>query len=92
MTGEFMVKWLREAWYKKPGALEKRRMLVLGASKGYLTQRKWKLLTPNLNTVLVIISGGMTCHLQVLNVVVTKRSETDYTACMDNGCYIGTAL
>jgi len=65
-------------------------MLVLGACKGYLTE-KVKTLTPNLNTTLVIISGGMTYHLQVLNVLVTKHSETDYTVCVDNGCCLGAA-
>jgi hypothetical protein len=39
-----MVKWLREAWDKKPHAvLEKRGVLVLVAFKGYFTQRKQKL-------------------------------------------------
>jgi len=65
-------------------------MLVLGACKGYLTE-KVKTLTPNLNTILVIISVGMTYRLQVLNVLVTKHSETDYSACVGNGCCPGVA-
>jgi len=65
-------------------------MLVLGACKGYLTE-KVRTLIPNLNTVLVIILGGMTYQLQVLIMLVTELSDTDHTACVGNGCYLGAA-
>jgi hypothetical protein len=40
MIEELMIKRLREAWDKKLGTLvERRGMLVLGACKGYLTEK-----------------------------------------------------
>jgi hypothetical protein len=48
MAEKLMVKWLREIWDKRPGALLKKRgMLVLNSSKGHLTK---KVRTANLNT------------------------------------------
>lgn len=44
MTAELMVKWLRDVWDRRPGALlKKRRMLVTDAFKGHLAQRDKKL-------------------------------------------------
>jgi hypothetical protein len=44
-------------------------MLVLNASKGHLTE---KVRTPNLNTDIVFILGGMMRELQAFEVVVKK--------------------
>jgi hypothetical protein len=38
MMEELMVEWLKEVWHRRPGALAKKRgMLVLDAFKGHLT-------------------------------------------------------
>jgi hypothetical protein len=40
MTAELMVKWLREVWDRRSGALLKKRgMLVIDAFKGHLAQK-----------------------------------------------------
>lgn len=72
MTTELMVDWLSTVWNRRPGALlAKRAMLVLDAFKGHLTPEvKNKLALQN--TDLVVIPGGMTSKLQVLDVVVNK--------------------
>jgi hypothetical protein len=70
---ELMVEWLREVWHRRPGTLLKKRgMLVLGAFKGHLTEKVKTIASNLLNTNLVIILGGMTSQLQVLDVVVNK--------------------
>jgi hypothetical protein len=44
MTAELMVKWLREVQDRRPGALlKKRRMLVIDNFKGHLAQKDKKL-------------------------------------------------
>jgi hypothetical protein len=44
MTAELMVKWLREVWNRRPGALLKKRgMLAIDAFRGYLAQKDKKL-------------------------------------------------
>jgi hypothetical protein len=76
MTEELMVKWLKEVWHRRAGALIKKRgMLVLDAFKGHLTENVKTVAASNLlNIDLVIIPGGMTSQLQVLDVVVNKPS------------------
>ena len=72
MTKELMVDWLSVVWNKRPGALlKKRAMLVLDAFKGHLTT-KVKTKIASLKSDLVVIPGGMTSQLQVLDVVVNK--------------------
>lgn len=67
-----MVDWLSTVWNRRPGALlAKRAMLVLDAFKGHLTPEVKNKLAPQ-NTDLVVIPGGMTSKLQVLDVVVNK--------------------
>jgi hypothetical protein len=86
MMEELMVEWLKEVWHRRPGALLKKRgMLVLDAFRGHLTEKVKTVASNLLNTDLVIIPVGMTSHLQVLNVVFNKPFT-----CMGNGCYLGT--
>jgi hypothetical protein len=47
-------------------------MLVLDAFRGHLTEKVKTVASNQLNTDLVIIPGGMTSQLQVLDVVVNK--------------------
>lgn len=72
MTSDLMGEWLRLVWNRRPGALLKKRgMLVLDAFRGHLTP-DIKGTIRDMNTDLVIIPGGMTSQLQVLDVVVNK--------------------
>jgi hypothetical protein len=90
MTEELTVEWLKEVWHRRPGALLKKRgMLVLDAFRGHLTEKVKTIASDLLNTDLVIIPRGMTSQLQVLDVVV-NHSKIDYVACMGNGCCLGT--
>jgi hypothetical protein len=73
MTEELMVEWLKEVWHRRPGALPKKRgMLVLDAFKGHLIEKVKTVACNLLNMDLVIIPGGMTSQLQILDVVVNK--------------------
>jgi hypothetical protein len=73
MTEELMVEWLKEVWHRRPGALLKKRgMLVLDAFKGHLTEKVKTVASNLLNTDLVITPGGMTSQFQVLDVVFNK--------------------
>jgi hypothetical protein len=73
MTEEFMVEWLREVWQRRPGAfLKKRGMLVSDAFKGHLTEKVKTVASSLLNIDLLIIPGGMTSQLQVLDLVANK--------------------
>jgi hypothetical protein len=70
---ELMVKWLKEVWHRRPSALLKKRgMLVLDGFKGHLTEKVKTVASNLLNMDLVIIPGGMTSQLQVLDVIVNK--------------------
>ena len=72
MNEDLVVDWLKVVWGNRPGALTKKRgMLVLEAFRGHLTA-KVKRLVATLHTDLVIIPGGMTSQLQVLDVSVNK--------------------
>lgn len=73
MTNELMIDWLKSVWNRRPGALLKRRgMLVLDAFRGHTTDEVKTLLRDEMSTDLVVIPGGMTSQLQVLDVVVNK--------------------
>ncbi|QQP49044.1 Pogo ele1 orf1-h 1e-40-j 4, partial [Caligus rogercresseyi] len=72
MDTELVVDWLKVVWGRRPGALTKKRnMLVLDAYRGHLMEPV-KQLAQSMNGDLVIILGGMTSQLQVLDVVVNK--------------------
>ena len=72
METELVVDWLKVVWGRRPGGLRKKRnMLVLDAFRGHLTEPVKKQLR-DMNGDLVIIPGGMTSQLQVLDVVVNK--------------------
>jgi hypothetical protein len=72
MTNELMMDWVKIIWNQRPGTLpNKRGMLVLDSFKGHLIQQvKEEMIKAN--TDLVVIPGGMTSQLQVLDVVVNK--------------------
>jgi hypothetical protein len=73
MMEELMVKWLREVWHSRLGALlKKRRMLVLNVLKGHLAEKVRTVAYNLLNTYLAIIPGGMTSQLQALDMEVNK--------------------
>ena len=71
---EHMKDWLLVVWNRRPGAiLRKPGMLVMDVCNGHLTPEIEATLTgSSMNTDLVIIPGGMTLQLQVLDVVVNK--------------------
>ncbi|KAJ8386439.1 hypothetical protein AAFF_G00170360 [Aldrovandia affinis] len=72
METELVVDWLKVVWGRRRGGLRKRRnMLVLDAFRGHLTEPVKKQVKA-MNGDLVIIPGGMTSQLQVLDVVVNK--------------------
>uniref|UniRef100_A0A672HN09 HTH CENPB-type domain-containing protein n=1 Tax=Salarias fasciatus TaxID=181472 RepID=A0A672HN09_SALFA len=72
METELVVDWLKVVWGRRRGGLRKtRNMLVLDAFRGRLTEPVKKQLH-SMNRDLVIIPGGMTSQLQVLDVVVNK--------------------
>uniref|UniRef100_A0A672HC27 HTH CENPB-type domain-containing protein n=1 Tax=Salarias fasciatus TaxID=181472 RepID=A0A672HC27_SALFA len=72
METELVVDWLKVVWGRRHGGLRKtRNMLVLDAFRGHLTEPVKKQLR-SMNGDIVIIPGGMTSQLQVLDVVVNK--------------------
>ena len=72
MDTGLVVDWLKVVWGRRRGALHKKRnMLVLDAFRGHLTEPV-KTQLRKMNGDLVIIPGGMTSQLQVLDVVVNK--------------------
>jgi hypothetical protein len=71
MTEKLMVEWLKEVCHRRPGALPKRRgMLVLCAFKGHLTEKVKTVASNLLNTDLVITPGVALCGL-VVSVLAT---------------------
>jgi hypothetical protein len=61
MMEELIVEWLREVSHSRPGALLKKRgILVLNAFKGHLTEKVITVATSILGMDLVIIPRGMT--------------------------------
>jgi hypothetical protein len=74
MTNELMKDWLSVVWNGRPGVLLSNwRMLVLDAFKGHLTpEAKATITGSSMNTDVVVIPGGMTSQLQVLDVVVNR--------------------
>lgn len=81
MDGPLVVDWLKVVWNRRPGALLRQRaMLVLDAFRGHLTEQVKTNVRDN-NTDLVIIPGGMTSQLQVLDVVVNKPFKDKLRGC-----------
>jgi hypothetical protein len=76
MMEELMVEWLREVTL-----LKKREMLTLDAFKDQLTEKVKDGAPYLLNTDLVVIPGGMTSQLQVLDMVVNKPFK-DQLCCL----------
>jgi len=67
MTNECIKDWLLVVWNRRPGAL------VLDTFKGHLTPGKKATITgSSTNTDPVVVTGGMTSQMQVLNIVVNK--------------------
>ena len=75
MDRNLVVDWIKTVWRKHLGLLSYRSMLILDAFKGHLTELV-KEKVRKLNCDLVIIPGGMTSQLQVLDVVVNKPFKT----------------
>uniref|UniRef100_A0A674MXE7 HTH CENPB-type domain-containing protein n=1 Tax=Takifugu rubripes TaxID=31033 RepID=A0A674MXE7_TAKRU len=72
METELVVDWLKVVWGRRRGGLRKKRnMLILDAFCGHLSDPVKKQVKA-MNGDLVIIPGGMTSQLQVLDVVVNK--------------------
>ena len=74
MTNEFMKDWLLVVWNRRPGAL------VLDAFQEHLTPGKRKekkntITGSSKNTDPVMVSGGMTSQMQVLNIVVNTLQK-----------------
>jgi hypothetical protein len=71
MTIEFMMVWIKVVWKQRPGTLlNKNGMLVLDSFKGHLTQQvKEEIRKANTD---LVIPGGMTSQLQVLDVVINR--------------------
>jgi hypothetical protein len=61
-------------------------MLVLDALKGHLTPAIQATITgSSMNTSVVVIHGGMTSQLQVLDVVVDKEFKDHLNSCIVSG-------
>uniref|UniRef100_A0AAQ5X707 HTH CENPB-type domain-containing protein n=1 Tax=Amphiprion ocellaris TaxID=80972 RepID=A0AAQ5X707_AMPOC len=72
METELVVDWLKVVWGRRRWGLRKKRnMLILDAFRGHLSDPVKKQVKA-MNGDLVIIPGGMTSQLQVLDVVVNK--------------------
>uniref|UniRef100_A0A8C6PX15 HTH CENPB-type domain-containing protein n=1 Tax=Nothobranchius furzeri TaxID=105023 RepID=A0A8C6PX15_NOTFU len=89
MESELVVDWLKVVWGTRRGALRKKRnMLIMDAFRGHLTDAV-KTQLRKMNGDLVIIPGGMTSQLQVLDVVVNKpfkdNLRTRYTEWLLSG-------
>jgi hypothetical protein len=73
MTNELMKDWLSVVWNGRPGVLLREwGMLVLDAFKGHLTPEANATITGRSMNTDVVIPGGMTSQLQVLDAVVNK--------------------
>ncbi|KAK2509148.1 hypothetical protein MC885_012543, partial [Smutsia gigantea] len=72
MTEDLMQDWLEVVWRRRTGAAPKQRgMLILNGFRGHATDSV-KSSMESMNTDMVIIPGGLTSQLQVLDVVVYK--------------------
>ena len=72
MDGERIKLWLQKVWSKRPGGLLKKLSLLLcDQFKAHVTE-SIKSLATKLKAHLAVIPGGLTSHLQPLDVSVNK--------------------
>lgn len=70
---EVVIYWLKVVWEHQPGSFRNPQgMLTLDAFCGHITPKVKSLVIQHLNIDFVIIPGGMTSQLQVLDVTVNK--------------------
>ncbi|XP_045402568.1 pogo transposable element with KRAB domain isoform X3 [Lemur catta] len=89
MTEDLMQDWLEVVWRRRPGAAPKQRgMLILNGFRGHATDSV-KNSMDSMNTDMVIIPGGLTSQLQVLDVVVYKPLNDSVRAQYSNWLLAG---
>lgn len=89
MTEDLMQDWLEVVWRRRTGAAPKQRgMLILNSFRGHATDSV-KSSMENMNTDMVIIPGGLTSQLQVLDVVVYKPLNDSVRAQYSNWLLAG---
>ncbi|KAM9241808.1 pogo transposable element with KRAB domain [Dugong dugon] len=89
MTEDLMQDWLEVVWRRRTGAVPKQRgMLILNGFRGHATDSV-KSCMENMNTDMVIIPGGLTSQLQVLDVVVYKPLNDSVRAQYSNWLLAG---
>ena len=72
MDEEGLKLWLEKVWSKRAsGLLKKQSLLVCDQFKAHVTESTKRLAT-KLKTHLAVISGGLTSHLQPLDISVNK--------------------
>lgn len=89
MTEDLMQDWLEVVWRRRMGPPAKQRgLLILNGFRGHTTDSV-KNAMENLNTDMVIIPGGLTSQLQVLDVVVYKPLNDSVRAQYSNWLLAG---
>ncbi|XP_037362458.1 pogo transposable element with KRAB domain [Talpa occidentalis] len=89
MTEDLMQDWLEVVWRRRTGAVPKQRgMLILNGFRGHATDSV-KSSMESMNTDMVIIPGGLTSQLQVLDVVVYKPLNDSVRAQYSNWLLAG---
>jgi hypothetical protein len=77
-----------KVWDWRPGALLKKRgMLIWHAFRGHLTEKE-ETQTFNLNRAVVIIPGDKTYQIEVCDVAVNKLFRDWYVTSHQSGCYL----
>lgn len=89
MTEDLMQDWLEVVWRRRTGAAPKQRgMLILNGFRGHATDSV-KSSMESMDTDMVIIPGGLTSQLQVLDVVVYKPLNDSVRAQYSNWLLAG---
>eukprot|EP00072_Mus_musculus_P066083 XP_017167846.1 PREDICTED: pogo transposable element with KRAB domain isoform X1 [Mus musculus] len=89
MTEDLMQDWLEVVWRRRTGAVPRQRgMLILNGFRCHATDSV-KSSMENMNTDMVIIPGGLTSQLQVLDVVVYKPLNDSVRAQYSNWLLAG---
>lgn len=89
MTEDLMQDWLEVVWRRRTGAVPKQRgMLILNGFRGHATDSV-KSSMESMDTDMVIIPGGLTSQLQVLDVVVCKPLNDSVRAQYSNWLLAG---
>ncbi|KAM7246977.1 hypothetical protein CapIbe_003275 [Capra ibex] len=89
MTEDLMQDWLEVVWRRRTGAVPKQRgLLILNGFRGHATDSV-KSSMESMNTDMVIIPGGLTSQLQVLDVVVYKPLNDSVRAQYSNWLLAG---